>query len=134
MTHEDVSECQNFFILLRGICSQIFQSQLFHNLVLGEQCIDHNGRDGICKPVTECDNLHVVYELYILRRDRPRYKLLQTDIESCNSTNSNSELVVCCKVDAIRSKSITPPTGKACVTPNSDTTMYSNLPGVCSGN
>lgn len=129
-------ECQIRTFKRAEIISSAFKrslnSNIFWLLLLGENCTDHNKNHGICKKISECDNLNLVYELYKLQRDYPRHRLLEADVKNCNSTNSRNELVVCCMEGEIQSKSINFPVGKACVTPNSATTKYQNQPGVCS--
>lgn len=102
-------------------------------LISGEPCVDHNKKDGVCMRISECYSLSLVHDLYMLQRDYLRHELLETDIISCNRTNSKRQLVVCCKDGQVQSKSIVLPTGKACATPKSNTSMYSSLTGVCSG-
>lgn len=95
--------------------------------------MDYNKDDGTCKRVSDCNSLSMVYDLYMLHRDFSRHELLENNIISCNRTHSKRRLVVCCKDGEVQSKSIVLPTGKACVTPKSDTSSYSSLSGVCSG-
>lgn len=101
-------------------------------LVLGETCVDHSNNEGVCKLISECNGLKLVFELYKLKRDYPRHQLLQTDMESCNTSNSSTQFVVCCEDGGIQDKSSSTSVGKACATPNSNASVYSNLPGFCS--